>query len=83
MKRLGRLCLLALLLPLALAGGARAGRMQPVDFNRPSPVVQGEAWQIELVDRHGTVGEFNSLALDTNDRPHISYWDRDLWVLKY
>ena len=41
------------------------------------------AWQIETVDSAGRVGEFNSLALDSQDHPHISYWDGDLWALKY
>jgi len=41
------------------------------------------AWHLETVDSAGWVGEFNSLALDSQDHPHINYWDRDLWVLKY
>ncbi|MCX7022714.1 MAG: hypothetical protein NTW26_10675, partial [bacterium] len=32
-------------------------------------------WHIETVDSGGRVGEFTSLALDSNDYPHISYKD--------
>jgi hypothetical protein len=32
-----------------------------------------EQWNIEIVDAGGNVGQYNSLALDGNDRAHISY----------
>ena len=47
----------------------------------------GSTWSIETVDSAGLVGRHNSIALDSGDKPHISYaqalWD--IWVpeLKY
>ncbi len=40
-------------------------------------------WNIETVDSTGNVGLYNSLALDSSDRPHISYYDIDYGDLKY
>jgi len=40
-------------------------------------------WSIETVDYKGKVGRFTSLALDSNDYPHISYFDLDNSALKY
>jgi len=43
----------------------------------------GANWQIETVDSSGSVGEHNSLALDSTGNPHISYWDGWNDDLKY
>jgi len=36
-----------------------------------------EGWQIELVDPDGDVGEYSSLALDSQDLPHIAYYSSE------
>ncbi|MCK4594030.1 T9SS type A sorting domain-containing protein, partial [bacterium] len=43
----------------------------------------GAEWQIETVDSYDRVGTGTSLALDSSDRPHISYYDRTNCALKY
>jgi len=40
-------------------------------------------WQIETVDSSGNVGEYTSIALDSNNNPHISYYDNTNSNLKY
>jgi hypothetical protein len=40
-------------------------------------------WEINTVDSGGDVGEFNSIAMDNLDHPHISYLDVTNNVLKY
>ncbi|MCD4736113.1 MAG: hypothetical protein K8R53_08730 [Bacteroidales bacterium] len=40
-------------------------------------------WVIEVVDSSSQVGGYASLALDSNNNPHISYQDRDNYELKY
>jgi len=40
-------------------------------------------WNKVTVDRDGYVGEYTSLALDTNNNPHISYLDQSNYDLKY
>ncbi|NLX46618.1 MAG: hypothetical protein GXY70_00375 [Euryarchaeota archaeon] len=42
----------------------------------PSFVRSATGWAMEIVDCSGQVGEYASLALDTDDKAHISYWDR-------
>ncbi len=42
-----------------------------------------EEWTIEVVDSSNQVGGYASLALDSNDHPHISYQDRDNYEVKY
>jgi hypothetical protein len=39
----------------------------------PVAALAGEQWNVEVVDAAGNVGQDNSLALDGNDRAHISY----------
>ncbi|HEC80650.1 MAG TPA: T9SS type A sorting domain-containing protein [Firmicutes bacterium] len=44
----------------------------------------GSSWEIEVVDSSGyNVGEWTSIALDSNDYPHISYYDWAKKDLKY
>ncbi|MEE9489914.1 MAG: hypothetical protein V3V91_05680, partial [Thermoplasmata archaeon] len=40
-------------------------------------------WIIETVDSDGFVGMHTSIAIDSNDRPHISYYDASNTDLKY
>jgi hypothetical protein len=40
-------------------------------------------WSIEVVDSAGDVGEYSSIAIDSNDNVHISYYDSDNGNLKY
>jgi hypothetical protein len=42
-----------------------------------------ESWEIEKVDWEGDVGESTSIALDNENHPHISYYDRTNTALKY
>ncbi len=40
-------------------------------------------WSTETVDNEGVVGWFTSIALDSSNRPHISYSDLENFDLKY
>lgn len=43
----------------------------------------GFSWSIQTVESEGDVGIYNSMAFDTNDKPHISYLDVVNADLKY
>jgi hypothetical protein len=43
----------------------------------------GAAWTYEIADNSDGVGLYASLALDSNNRPHISYYDAATGSLKY
>ncbi|MFZ6026767.1 MAG: hypothetical protein ACOYYS_03545 [Chloroflexota bacterium] len=43
----------------------------------------GSTWSSEVVDNANGVGLYASLALDSNNRPHISYYDAATGSLKY
>lgn len=43
----------------------------------------GGAWQATTIDSGGDVGKFSSLAVDENDKVHISYYDATNAGLKY
>ena len=45
---------------------------------------QGSAWQREVPDSTGfSKGAYCSLALDSENNPHIAYFDYDFWDLRY
>jgi len=48
-----------------------------------SSVISSPKWYIEVVDNTYCVGDYSSLKLDSNDYPHISYWDYGYKVLRY
>ncbi len=43
----------------------------------------GATWQIEVADESPRVGKWASIALDSHEYPHISYYDSDNGDLKY
>jgi hypothetical protein len=45
--------------------------------------VSADSITMEMVDASGYVGECTSIALDSNDNPRISYYDRTTTSLKY
>jgi len=40
-------------------------------------------WHIYTIDSEGVVGEWTSIAIDSNDKVHISYHDDTNVALKY
>ena len=55
----------------------------PIDGNLKYARWVGSNWSIETVDSDGNAGAHNSLALDSNDHPHIAYFDNTNADLKY
>jgi PKD repeat protein len=43
----------------------------------------GSDWITQIVDSQGVVGTHTSIALDSYNKPHISYCDETNWRLKY
>jgi hypothetical protein len=43
----------------------------------------GNSWECTTVDNLGTTGTYTSLALDSNDEPHISYFGLTLTEVRY
>jgi hypothetical protein len=41
------------------------------------------SWVIQTVDSDGDVGWYNSIAVDSNNKAHISYYDGTNFDLKY
>ncbi|MGD8566211.1 MAG: hypothetical protein PVF96_07690 [Candidatus Bathyarchaeota archaeon] len=56
---------------------------QNLKYATISLIMPGPKWAITQIDAIQMVGEFTSLALDSNDRPHISYYDEGYDDLKY
>ncbi len=46
-------------------------------------LTRGENWTGKMIDDQGEGGTFTSLALDSQDRPHISYYEYSHQDLKY
>lgn len=43
----------------------------------------GLIWQVQTVDSNPNVGKYASIAIDSDDQPHISYYDAGNGALKY
>jgi len=58
-----------------------------IDPNLKYAYWDGSSWNISVVDQEGDVGSHTSIALDSDDNPHISYrdstWPTDTSSLKY
>ncbi|MCK5130367.1 MAG: hypothetical protein KAQ68_10965 [Clostridiales bacterium] len=57
------ICILALLLIFALLGCEK------------STVLKADNWDITIVDAVGNVGEYSSIAVDSNNKAHIAYFE--------
>ena len=49
------------------------GLLLALAFARPAPAL---TWEIDNVDTNGVVGLWTSIALDSSDAPHVSYFDK-------
>jgi PKD repeat protein len=59
-------------------GSGPEAKSAPAQTNPDVPT-----WIVETVDGGGTVGEYTSLDLDSQQLPHISYYDQSNTTLKY
>jgi hypothetical protein len=58
------------------------GKIAVDDEAPPDPNTPSRAWSIETVET-GSVGYYSSIDVDSNNRPHISYYDSGSDDLKY
>lgn len=72
-----RFALALLLIFMLMTPGKLLNRATIVTHQAPT------GWTIEAVDTMGQVGRGNSLALDADANPHISYYNQDTNTLRY
>lgn len=63
-------------LNVAYHDGERDLNTSGLGADRMYAVLEDGAWTIEAVDTDGDVGKFPSIALDSSNRPHITYLER-------
>jgi len=66
----------AILIAIILVGTMNEGVLAAIDFDSAHA-------QIEIIDSNGEVGKSCSIALDSDNQPHISYYDNTNDTLKY